>query len=67
MQLSEDFLAGKTGLDPEYYLAEALASALHRPFIFISTLDWHKSKPIFHMNKESDKPTLIFGIYMRGS
>jgi hypothetical protein len=59
------FLEGKVGLDPELYLAEALALALYRPMIFISTHPRHKDKPIFSFNKDSDKPPLIYGIYHR--
>ena len=61
----EDFLEGKVGLDPDLYLAEALALALHRPMIFLSSLERHKNKPIFSFNPESEKPPLIYGIYER--
>jgi transposase InsO family protein len=60
-----NFLEGKVGLDPELYLAEALASALYRPMIFISTLERHKNKRIFNFNRDSDKPPLVYGIYSR--
>ena len=59
------FLAGTAGMDPELYLAEALAIALYRPMILISTLKRHQNKPIFSFNKDSDKPPLIYGIYLR--
>ncbi len=61
----DDFMQGKVGMDPDLYLAEALAMALHRPLIFLSSLERHKDKPIFSFNTESDKPPLIYGIYMR--
>ncbi len=61
----DDFMQGKVGMDPDLYLAEALAMALHRPMIFLSSLERHKDKPIFSFNTESDKPPLIYGIYMR--
>jgi len=61
----DDFGQGKAGMDPELYLAEALAAALHRPIIFISSLPKHHEKPVFHFNHESEKPPLIFGIYLR--
>jgi hypothetical protein len=65
-QFVEDFKAGKVGLDPEMYLAEALATALHRPMIFISSLDKHKSQPIFYVNYDMKSiPPLIYGIYER--
>ena len=64
-QFIDDFSKGKVGMDPELYLAEALASSLHRPITFISSLRKHKLKPIFHYNHDSDKPPLIYGIYER--
>ncbi len=57
-------MQGKVGMDPDLYLAEALAMALHRPMIFLSSLERHKDKPIFSFNTESDKPPLIYGIYI---
>ncbi len=33
----DDFIQGKVGMDPDLYLAEALAMALHRPMIFLSS------------------------------
>jgi hypothetical protein len=62
-QFLDDFNKGTVGLDPELYLAEALALSLYRPMIFISSLKRHKDKPIFHFNHGSDKPPLIYGIY----
>ena len=61
----DDFAAGKVGLDPDFYLVEAMASFLRRPLIFISTLERHKAKPIFSYNEKMDTPPLIFGIYQR--
>jgi len=60
-----NFSEGKVGLDPDMFLAEALASALYRPMIFISSLQKHREKPIFSFNHESNKPPLIFGVYER--
>ena len=59
----EEFKAGKVGLDPEMYLAEALASALHRPIIFLSSLPEHKDRPIIYINHDMKTPPLIYGIY----
>jgi hypothetical protein len=59
------FLEGKAGMDPDLYLAEALATGLYRPMIFISALEKHKEKPIFGFNKDSEKPPLVYGIYQR--
>ncbi|RPH76275.1 MAG: hypothetical protein EHM77_09395, partial [Planctomycetaceae bacterium] len=50
-------------MDPELYMAEALASGLHRPIIFVSSLKRHAQKPVFQFNHTSTKPPLIFGIY----
>ena len=59
-----DFLAGKAGMDPELYLAEALATGLYRPMIFISSLENGTLLPAnaalpgkFHLNKNSGKKT----------
>jgi hypothetical protein len=61
-----DFVSGKVGLDPELYLAESLSTELHRPMIFISSLDRHKQKPIFSFNvATSHTPPLVYGIYLR--
>jgi hypothetical protein len=61
-----DFVSGKVGLDPELYLAESLSIELHRPMIFISSLDRHKQKPIFSFNvATSHTPPLVYGIYLR--
>jgi len=59
----QEFKDGKVGLDPDLYLAEALALSLYRPMIFISSLAKHKEKPYFTYNHTSDKPPLIYGIY----
>jgi hypothetical protein len=61
----DDFSQGNVAMDPELFLAEALASGLHRPMTFISSLPRHKDRPIFHFNHDSDKPPLIYGIYLR--
>jgi hypothetical protein len=61
----DDFREGKVGLDPDLYLAEALAQGLHRKMIFISSLEKHKNNPIFTFNADSEKPPLIYGIYLR--
>jgi len=61
----DNFQQGKVGIDPEMFLAEALALSLHRPMIFISSLEKHKARPVFQYNHDSDKPPLIYGIYLR--
>ena len=64
-QYLDNFGQGTVGMDPELYLAEAFASSIHRPIIFISSLARHKNKQIFHFNHDSEKPPLIYGIYLR--
>ncbi len=59
------FAKGAVGMDSELYMAEALASGLHRPMIFISSLKRHAQKTMFQFNHTSDKPPLIYGIYER--
>jgi hypothetical protein len=61
----DDFYNGKVGMDPNYYLAEALAYGLYRKVIIISSLDRHKEKPILTFNPQSEKPPLIYGVYLR--
>jgi len=58
-----EFSEGKHNIDPNWLLVEALAKATFRCFIFLSTLEEHKEKPIFKFNTESVKPPLIFGVY----
>ena len=64
-QYLDNFGQGTVGMDPELYLAEAFASSIHRPIIFISSFARHKNKQIFHFNHDSEKPPLIYGIYLR--
>jgi hypothetical protein len=59
----QEFKQGREQVDKELLLVQALAKALHRCFIFISSLEQDKGKPIFKFNIESTKPPLIFGIY----
>jgi hypothetical protein len=58
----QEFERGQHQLDKDLLLAQALAKALHRCFIFISSLENDKLQPIFKFNTESTKPPLIFGI-----
>ena len=64
-EFCDKFLKGEVGMDPELFLADALASAIHRPMIFISSLKKHVQRPIFRFNHTIDKPPLIYGIYER--
>ena len=59
----EEFKRGKFSIDENFYLIQALATALYRPIILISALERHKDNPIIKFNHESTKPPLIFGIY----
>jgi hypothetical protein len=58
-----EFENGRHGMDRNFIVAQALAIATHRPFIFISTLEMHSEQPIFKYNADSTKPPLIFGVY----
>jgi hypothetical protein len=62
-QWMTEFLEGQHGMDRNFIVAQALAVASHRPFIFVSTLEIHKEQPIFKFNSDSTKPPLIFGVY----
>ncbi len=64
-QFIDNFGKGTAGIDPELDLADALASCLHRPMIFISSLKRHAQRQLFQFNHTSDKPPLIYGIYER--
>jgi Reverse transcriptase (RNA-dependent DNA polymerase)/RNase H-like domain found in reverse transcriptase/Integrase zinc binding domain len=59
----QEFDAGQHTVDENLLLAQALANALHRCFIFVSSLQKHKERPVFKFNAESTKPPLIFGVY----
>ena len=59
-----EFEQGLHNLDPEFLLAKALASATHRPYIFISTLQEHHENPVFKFNTDCKNPPLIFGIHL---
>ena len=63
----DDYYNGKVGMDPNFYLAEALAYGLYRKVIIISSLERHKdkNKQIITFNPQSDKPPLIYGVYLR--
>ena len=65
-QFMEQFQYWQGPVDSEYILIEALALALYRPFIIISTLERHKQKPCFTFNHQSTKPPFIFGVYKVG-
>jgi hypothetical protein len=58
-QFIDDFLAEKVGLDPDFYLAEALAIVLYRPIIILSTLKRPNGEKVFQYNTESNKPPLV--------
>jgi hypothetical protein len=64
-QFIDSFGKGTASMDPELYLADTLASCLHRPMIFISSLKRHAQRQLFQFNHTSDKPPLSNGIYER--
>ena len=59
----QEFESGKHQIDKDFLLVQALAKALHRCLIFISSLEEDHIQPLFKYNHESTKPPLIFGIY----
>ncbi len=61
----QNFLRGKVGVDPEFLLVEAMAIALMRPIIVISSLKRHNSKPVLNFNSDKDMPPIILGVYER--
>jgi len=62
-QFLEEFSQGEHNIDKNFYLVEALASALQRPIILLSTLPEHKENPIIKYNNNIEhKPPLIFGV-----
>ena len=52
--------------DPLLYTVEAMAVAMFRPIIVISTLESHRDFPIRKFNTETTKPPFIFGLYQVG-
>ncbi|MFN9899454.1 MAG: hypothetical protein ACK55Z_11820, partial [bacterium] len=61
----EEFKKGKHNVDENFFLIEALALALYRPIILISTLAKHRSNPILKFNPESTKPPLIMAVHKK--
>jgi hypothetical protein len=61
----DKFAREEVGLDPKFYLVEALALCLYRPIIIISSLEIHKQKPILQFNPHADRPPLIMGLYRK--
>jgi hypothetical protein len=51
--------------DSDFIIIRALAQALHRCFILISSLDEHKDKPCFKIleSQEKNRPPVILGVY----
>jgi hypothetical protein len=41
--------SGMHGMDSNFIVAQALANATHRPFIFVSSLEDHRDNPIFNL------------------
>ena len=61
----QNFLRGTVGVDPEFLLVEAMAIALMRPIIVISSLKRHKAKPVLNFNSDKEMPPIILGVYER--
>ncbi len=62
-QYLEEYELGHHGMDDQFLFAQALASATHRPYIFISTLAEHEENPIFKFNADCKNPPFIFGVH----
>jgi hypothetical protein len=58
-----EFEEGLHQVDQNLLLVQALAQALHRCFIIVSTLKQHQDRRVFKFNQESIKPPLILGLY----
>ena len=55
-------------IDNNLYCVDALARALHRHFIIISSLIEHEKDPIINFNSKIDsKPSFIYGLYKEKS
>ncbi|RPH78821.1 MAG: hypothetical protein EHM77_06555, partial [Planctomycetaceae bacterium] len=61
-----NFKAGKTGIDKDFVLAEALSIAISRPVIILSTLKRHNGRKMFKFSMHLDKPPIVLGLYWRG-
>jgi hypothetical protein len=58
-----EFEEGLHQVDQSLLLVQALAQALHRCFIIVSTLKQHQDRKVFKFNQESVKTPLILGLY----
>ena len=65
-QYLEDFLHNQEQPDKDYIMIEALAHAMYRPIVIISTLKRHKERKCFTFNHQSTKPAFILGVYQVG-
>ena len=59
------FARGENFPDKEFIIVRAMAQALHRCFILISSLPEHKNKPLIKIQESQEKtrPPIILGVY----
>ena len=50
-EFTDNFVNGRVGLDPNFYLADALAQCMYRPVIIISTLERHNKIKYLHLTR----------------
>ena len=62
-----DFLNNQGLLDNDLELLKALAMALYRTIIVVSSLDVHSKNPIIKFNPHVEKPPFILGLYKKSN
>ena len=62
----EKFLQRAVQIDQKLHLITALAQALYRTIIIVSSLPEHSEKPILKFNPNVEKPPFILGLYEKG-
>ena len=50
-------------IDDDFLMVEFIAQIISRPIILISSLDKHKTKPIFKFQNQIQKPAFILGVH----
>ena len=64
---TNDFLHNQGPLDNNLELLTALAMALYRTIIVVSSLDIHSKNPIIKFNPHVEKPPFILGLYKKAN
>ena len=62
-----NFLHNQGPLDNDFELLKALAMALYRTIIVVSSLDIHSKNPIIKFNPHVEKPPFILGLYKKSN